>query len=122
MIKRFINDQTFYYYAQALKEFMGKIGRGTAHYDPLREVFTVDKVKPRNPTRNFRTPKPDLKPESRNPRPKTRNPEPETRNPESGTPKPTTRNPKNQGKMGGVPREQKMLKEHLPRVIYNQVY
>mmetsp|Transcript_51127 Transcript_51127/g.121719 ORF Transcript_51127/g.121719 Transcript_51127/m.121719 type:complete len:269 (-) Transcript_51127:332-1138(-) len=26
----------------ALKEFMGKIGRGTAHYDPLRDVFTVD--------------------------------------------------------------------------------
>ena len=24
--------------------------------------------------------------------------------------------------LGGVPREQKMLKGHLPRVIYNQVY
>jgi len=24
--------------------------------------------------------------------------------------------------MGGVPREQKMLKGHLPRVIYHQVY
>ena len=24
--------------------------------------------------------------------------------------------------MGGVPREQKMLKEHLPRVMYHQVY
>ena len=26
------------------------------------------------------------------------------------------------GKIGGVPREQKMLKGHLPRVIYHQVY
>ena len=24
--------------------------------------------------------------------------------------------------LGGVPREQKMLKGHLPRVIYHQVY
>ena len=24
--------------------------------------------------------------------------------------------------MGGMPREQKMLEEHLPRVIYHQVY
>ena len=24
--------------------------------------------------------------------------------------------------LGGVPREQKMLKEHLPRAIYHQVY
>ena len=26
------------------------------------------------------------------------------------------------GPLGGVPREQKMLKGHLPRVIYHQVY
>jgi len=26
------------------------------------------------------------------------------------------------GSLGGVPREQKMLKGHLPRVIYRQVY
>jgi len=26
------------------------------------------------------------------------------------------------GSLGGVPREQKMLKGHLPRVIYHQVY
>ena len=26
------------------------------------------------------------------------------------------------GSLGGVPREQKMLKGHLPTVIYNQVY
>jgi len=30
--------------------------------------------------------------------------------------------PTDSTKQGGVPREQKMLKGHLPRVIYHQVY
>jgi len=52
------------------------------------------------------------KPETRNPKPETRNPKPEARKQRVG--KGTS--------LGGVPREQKTLKEHLPRVTYHQVY